>query len=96
MVTGPFEIPFTEIASCVKDQGPGILARDAAESDIRQRRGALIRRNSRGRVQNRIPAGPLALLAQKLQAASVIAPERTFLTGYWDATAEIETVDRRE
>lgn len=72
-------------ASCVKDQGPGILARLQWSPTYGNVVGHYTTNTpyTSGFLPDRF-----ALLAQKLQAASVVAPKRTFLTGYWDATAD--------
>jgi hypothetical protein len=87
-------------ASCVKDQGFGVLERlqwrptwmPCGPLDIGECAVAGGGQYTTMDPQTAYTTGYLPdrfqLLAAKLGAAAVVAPARTFLTGYWDATAD--------
>ena len=86
MVMDCYQDVFHRNAKCVAGQGPGIVAREQW-SPIHVDGDYTTNPRDRAYTSGFLP-DRFALLNEKLQAASVVAPQRTFLTGYWDATAD--------
>jgi hypothetical protein len=79
---------FNKNAKCVDAEGPGILAREQWSPTYGNVVGHWTTNPPNLAYTQGFLPDRFALLAQALQAASVVAPKRTFLTGYWDATAD--------
>ena len=80
---------FHKNAKCVDDEGPGILAREQWSPTYGNVVGHWTTNPPYLAYTSGFLPDRFALLAQALQATSVVAPKRTFLTGYWDATADL-------